>query len=66
MWIFSQLFVVSLLQLYGNSVRRRIASRLPDDYVNIANLLLLTLPGTAFSYYGDEIGMHDVEVSNHI
>jgi len=32
-------------------------------YVNAINMLLLTLPGTAFSYYGDEIGMHDVIVS---
>ena len=29
----------------------------------IANMMLLTLPGTSFSYYGEEIGMTNVDVS---
>jgi len=28
--------------------------------VNILNMLLLTLPGTPTTYYGEEIGMEDV------
>lgn len=35
------------------------ASRVGEQYVNALNMLLLTLPGTAFTYYGEEMGMHD-------
>ena len=31
--------------------------------VKAMHILLLTLPGTPITYYGDEIGMHDVEIS---
>lgn len=37
----------------------RIASRMGDSLVNVFNMLLLTLPGTPTTYYGDEIGMKD-------
>lgn len=48
----------------GNHDHSRIATRIGDpDYVSALNLLLMTLPGVAFTYYGEEIGMHDVDVS---
>lgn len=46
----------------GNHDRHRIASRLGHDQVRIAALLLLTLRGTPTLYYGDELGLPDVEV----
>ena len=47
----------------GSTAVKRVASRVENsNYVNAVNMLLLTLPGTAISYYGDEIGMHDVVV----
>ncbi len=41
----------------GNHDEMRLASRLPDGQERIAATLLLTLPGTPFLYYGDELGM---------
>uniref|UniRef100_A0A5S6QWN4 alpha-glucosidase n=1 Tax=Trichuris muris TaxID=70415 RepID=A0A5S6QWN4_TRIMR len=47
----------------GNHDQKRIASRLGGScFTNVANALLLLLPGTAICYYGDELGMNDVEV----
>jgi alpha-glucosidase len=37
----------------------RLASRVGDENARLAAALLLTLPGTAFVYQGDEIGLHD-------
>jgi alpha-glucosidase len=37
----------------------RIGSRIGEDQQRVAAMLLLTLPGTAFVYQGDEIGMLD-------
>lgn len=37
----------------------RIASRMGDSFVNVLNILLLTVPGTPTTYYGEEIGMKD-------
>jgi alpha-glucosidase len=37
----------------------RLATRVGAAHVRAAALLLLTLPGTAFVYQGDEIGQHD-------
>ena len=37
----------------------RVASRLGEENVRLAATLTLTLPGTAFVYQGDEIGLHD-------
>jgi alpha-glucosidase len=45
----------------GNHDERRVASRLPTGHDRLAATLLLTLRGTPFLYYGDELGM--VEVS---
>ncbi|XP_071504593.1 amino acid transporter heavy chain SLC3A1-like [Diadema antillarum] len=44
----------------GNYAASRIASRLNRLYSKVANILLLTLPGTPICYYGDEIGMEDI------
>jgi alpha-glucosidase len=46
----------------GNHDRPRIASRIGPAQARLAAMLLLTLRGTPTLYYGDEIGMHDVEI----
>lgn len=46
----------------GNHDRPRLASRVGPEQARVAQMLLLTLRGTPTCYYGDEIGMHDVEV----
>jgi alpha-glucosidase len=46
----------------GNHDRHRIASRAGPAQARVAAVLLLTLRGTPTLYYGDEIGMHDVEI----
>ena len=47
----------------GNHDEIRLATRLPEGHEHLAALLLLTLRGTPFLYYGDEIGMHQVAIS---
>jgi len=48
----------------GNHDNHRIASRLGGrKYIDIANMLLLLLPGTPTYYNGDEIGMIDAGIS---
>lgn len=46
----------------GNHDRRRIASRVGRDQARVAAMLLLTLRGTPTLYYGDEIGMPQVDI----
>ncbi|MDK2010877.1 MULTISPECIES: alpha-amylase family glycosyl hydrolase [unclassified Deinococcus] len=46
----------------GNHDQHRFRSRLGDAQYRVAQTLLLTLRGTPTVYYGDEIGMHDVEI----
>lgn len=46
----------------GNHDRQRIASRVGGDQARVAAMLLLTLRGTPTLYYGDEIGMPQVEI----
>ncbi|KAK3606381.1 hypothetical protein CHS0354_042015 [Potamilus streckersoni] len=41
----------------GNHDNRRIADKWGEEFVNAWNMLLLTLPGTPTTYYGEEIGM---------
>ncbi|KPC53063.1 alpha-amylase family glycosyl hydrolase [Amantichitinum ursilacus] len=48
---------------FGNHDKQRLATRLGQDQVRLAAMLLLTLRGTPIMYYGDEIGMHDVPVA---
>lgn len=47
----------------GNHDKSRISGRVGTRYVNAINALLLLLPGTPTVYYGDEIGMLNVDVS---
>jgi alpha-glucosidase len=46
----------------GNHDQKRIASRIGAAQARVAAMLLLTLRGTPTIYYGDEIGMHNVEI----
>ena len=48
--------------MLGNHDQHRIASRVGPEQARVAALLLLTLRGTPTLYYGDEIGMHDVDI----
>lgn len=41
----------------GNHDNPRIADRIGDAYVDAMNMMLLTLPGTPTTYYGEELGM---------
>ena len=45
----------------GNHDNPRIATRVGLEPARALHMLLLTLPGTATSYYGDEIGMTNLE-----
>lgn len=47
---------------FGNHDQPRIASRLGEPAARSAGVMLLTLPGMAFIYYGDEIGMTNVAI----
>lgn len=47
---------------WSNHDFRRLSGRAKTDQLRVAAMLLLTLRGTPFVYYGEEIGMHDVEV----
>ncbi|XP_066553245.1 amino acid transporter heavy chain SLC3A1 [Amia ocellicauda] len=47
----------------GNHDMTRLSSRAGKAYVNVLNMLLLTLPGTPSTYYGEEIGMENVNVT---
>ncbi|HTT49760.1 MAG TPA: alpha-amylase family glycosyl hydrolase [Pseudolabrys sp.] len=46
----------------GNHDRPRIASRVGDRQARVAAMLLLTLRGTPTLYYGDEIGLPQVQI----
>jgi len=46
----------------GNHDEARLASRLPEGHARLAALLLLTLRGTPFIYYGDELGIEQVVI----
>ena len=46
----------------GNHDGPRIANRVGEERARLVQMLLLTLRGTPTLYYGDEIGMHDVEI----
>lgn len=46
----------------GNHDEPRLATRFGAGYAPLATMLILTLRGTPTTYYGDEIGMHDVPI----
>ncbi|MCD0423188.1 DUF3459 domain-containing protein [Rubrivivax sp. JA1024] len=46
----------------GNHDRPRVASRVGPAQARVAAMLLLTLRGTPTMYYGDELGMEQVEI----
>jgi len=46
----------------GNHDQHRIATRVGTEQARVAAMMLLTLRGTPTLYYGDEIGMHDVDI----
>jgi alpha-glucosidase len=48
--------------LMGNHDEIRMASRLGDADARLAAMLLLTLRGTPFLYYGDELGMREAGI----
>ena len=47
----------------GNHDEMRLATRLGDRHAGLAATLLLTLRGTPFLYYGDELGMREATIS---
>ncbi|XP_068597644.1 amino acid transporter heavy chain SLC3A1 [Brachionichthys hirsutus] len=47
----------------GNHDKPRIASSAGQTYIRAINMLLLTLPGTPTTYYGEEIGMENINVT---
>jgi len=46
----------------GNHDKPRFASRVGKAQARVGMMLLLTLRGTPTMYYGEEIGMHDVDI----
>lgn len=48
----------------GSPNAARISTRIGKEYVNVMNMLLLTLPGTPVTYYGEEIGMENIVSEN--
>lgn len=46
----------------GNHDRSRVASRLGQKRTRLAAMLLFTLRGMAFVYYGEELGMEDAKI----
>uniref|UniRef100_A0A2K6V7F0 Amino acid transporter heavy chain SLC3A1 n=1 Tax=Saimiri boliviensis boliviensis TaxID=39432 RepID=A0A2K6V7F0_SAIBB len=46
--------------MIGGPDSSRLTSRLGNEYVNMMNMLLFTLPGTPITYYGEEIGMGNI------
>uniref|UniRef100_A0A674H4G5 Amino acid transporter heavy chain SLC3A1 n=1 Tax=Taeniopygia guttata TaxID=59729 RepID=A0A674H4G5_TAEGU len=48
----------------GSPNAARISTRVGKEYINVMNMLLLTLPGTPVTYYGEEIGMENIASEN--
>ncbi|XP_028676855.2 neutral and basic amino acid transport protein rBAT [Erpetoichthys calabaricus] len=50
--------------MVGNQNVYRVMSWAGQDYINVINMLLLTLPGTPATYYGEEIGMDNINLNS--
>ena len=50
------------IYVLGNHDNSRLATRIGEQAARTAAMMLLTLPGVAFIYYGDELGMTDVHI----
>ena len=48
----------------GSHDKPRIASRVGEQKLDAMNMLLLLLPGVSTTYYGDEIGMIDIDIAD--
>lgn len=51
---------------FGNHDKPRLASRLGPAAARSAAVMLLTLPGMVFVYYGEELGMEDVKIPRNM
>ncbi|HRH25849.1 MAG TPA: alpha-amylase family glycosyl hydrolase [Candidatus Paceibacterota bacterium] len=51
------------ITVLGNHDQPRASNRLGQEFIRIAALFQLTLPGIPFIYYGEEIGMRNVDTS---
>jgi len=49
----------------GSDDIKRVASRVGKTYVRALNMLLFTLPGTPITYYGEELGVEDIEIGSY-
>ncbi|XP_052891565.1 maltase A1-like [Anopheles moucheti] len=47
----------------GNHDQHRVATRFGEDMIDAMNMIMLSLPGVAVTYNGEEIGMDDVWIS---
>jgi alpha-glucosidase len=47
----------------GNHDKLRVSGRKGSEYVDGLNVMLLTLPGTPTTYYGEEIGLNNIAVA---
>lgn len=59
--IFYFIFILGLLFKLGNHDCARVASRIGKENVKLANALCLLLGGTPITYYGEEIGMENLD-----
>ncbi|XP_077997535.1 salivary alpha-glucosidase-like isoform X2 [Glandiceps talaboti] len=48
----------------GDSDHTRVATRCGSHMLKAMNTLMLTLPGSATAYYGDEIGIEDLDIDS--
>ena len=46
----------------GNHDKPRMSSSVGKEYISAINMMMLTLPGTPTTYYGEEIGMENVHI----
>jgi alpha-glucosidase len=49
--------------LVGNHDQHRVSARFGDYVVDPLNMIVHLLPGASVTYYGEEIGMQDTEIS---